>query len=185
MIDLAVPFGWSSLERAFGLPWTHEYLQDLFAQARVDSSAVMREVSVGIESMPPHDVEPPSMAEIDLTDTHHVRLRFRDPGSLARPPSDHRGAKVLAAVTYFLDPINPTRGYQGPLPFNITSTDSAEDIERRMGRAPTDASLDPERRFGFVSWEDCSPAVHALLTMPSQRVARVTAYLPTIDRSAE
>jgi hypothetical protein len=177
MKDHLHAFAWKNLEPLLGRPRSDSGLANLFAQAGLSMDELWRELRIGIESMPPHDQQPASAAEIDLTPSHHVRLRFRHACTVKGAMADGTHEFVLASVTYFLDPANAGNGYTGDLPAGLEAGDSPARIVERTGRPPSGQRLDPSRNHGFMVWEDRNPVLHVLLSMPQQQLQRVNVFL--------
>jgi hypothetical protein len=177
MEDHLQPFSWKNTEPLLGLPRSDPRIGDLFAQTGLPMDELWRDLRVGIDSMPPHDQEPASVAEIDLTPSYHVRLRFRHARLVQGARTAEPQTFVLAAMTYFLDPSQAGGGYQGDLPAGIEGGDSPSRIIERIGRPPSEQSLDPSTNHGFMVWEDRNPVLHVLLGMPQQQLLRVNVFL--------
>lgn len=171
-------FSWKIVEPLLGLPRSDPRIVHLFARAGLPPmDELWTELRVGIDSMPPHDQKPASAAEIDLTPSYHVRLRFRHAQTVQGASVSEPDTFVLTGVTYFLDAAETGEGYRGDLPAGIEDGDTVPRIIERVGRSASEQRLDPERSYGSLVWEDRNPVLHVLLGMPLQKLLRVNVFL--------
>ena len=172
-------FSWTRVRELLGLPYHDPRVQDLFARAGVNPDSLLRDVRVGIYSMPPHDQQPCPVTEIDLTAMFRVRMRFRHArlvkgASATAAPTDF----VFSGITYFLEYDPPLEPFRGSLPWGIGPTENVNEIVERVGRPPNTLHETPGDEFGFVLWDDKNPVLHVLFLNHDKRVVRINAFLP-------
>ena len=180
MKDPATPFSWLNVGPLLGLPFADSRVRDLFAQAGVDPATAARDFFIGVDA-PDADHPPAHATEIDLRPGFHVRLRLRPAGAVRGAAADRPEVLVLSSCTWELEAGASGPGYRGSLPAGILGTDDAAAATQRVGRAPTERRLDPNRKFGSITWEDAIPVLHLVFRMPAQQLLRVDAFLPLAD----
>ena len=171
-------FAWMRLRDLFGLPYGDQRVQEIFARAALRPDELSRELRVGIESMPPHDKQPCSLAEIDLTPSYRVRLRFKHAQTVTgAAPGVSPKTFVFAGVAYFLDTDGGRAPFSAGLPEAIRPTDDIPGTLARVGSAPTDGDYaDPDDTV-FAMWEDRNPILHVLFGEEPKRPIKVTVFL--------
>jgi hypothetical protein len=187
-------FDWNRVHALFGLPFRDPSVQNLFLRAGLFPDKLVREHRLGIYSMPPHDKAPCPVAEIDLSPSFRVRIRFKHPSlvkmptALASPPGrtishplvdQGPDTFVLSGITYFLEGNDEVEPFSAPLPYGIQSGDDLRAVEARVSAPPTKAVFEPGDESGYAIWEDRVPVLHVLFSMGEKEVPwKVNVFLP-------
>jgi hypothetical protein len=179
--DQQTPFSWDRIAELLGIPARDPRIQDLFDQAGLNPDELWREVRVGIYSMPPHDQQPSPIAEIDLSPSYGVRLRFKHASLVAGAKTASPTTFVFSAVTYFLESRKPEERFRGQLPWSILATDDPDVVVERVGSPPTHRDWEEGEETGYLIWEDRNPVLHVLFSIPKERPLRVNVFLPAKD----
>ena len=171
-------FAWMRIRDLFGLPYGDERVEDLFARAALRPDDLWHEVRVGIESMPPHDKQPCSLAEIDLTPSYRVRLRFKHAQTVMGAAAGVSPTTfVFAGVAYFLDADAGRQPFSAGLPDAIRPTDDLAGTLARVGTPPTGGDYAGPDDTVFAVWEDRNPILHVLFGEEPKRPIKVTVFL--------
>ena len=175
-------FAWLRVRDLFGVPLDDPRVQHLFVRAGLKPDELLREVRVGIESMPPHDKAPCTMAEIDLSPTFRVRVRFKHARMVrGAAPGSAPDAFVLAGIAYFLDTNEGLQPFSAGLPQAIRPTDDIPGVIGRVGVSPTDGDYADQDETVYAIWEDRNPILHVLFGGEDKRPLKVTVFLAAAD----
>jgi hypothetical protein len=167
------PFNWSAVRPLLGVPMADVRLQDLFAQAGLVLASVAKPLLIGLVSPGP----PIAPAwEVDLSPSHHVRLRFKPAGEVGAGQVQDTTC-VLAAVTWFLDGQEPGSRFAGALPAGLDTGTDPDGARQRIGRPPTDEEIGDPTDTGYMAWYDAQPVLHVVFTQAPRRLLRVNCFL--------
>jgi hypothetical protein len=175
-------FSFPRFAELFGVPYRDPRVQDIFLRAGLLPDNVLRELRTGIYSMPPHDRAPCPVTEIDLSPSYRLRVRFKEAHLVARPtdlPAVPPNTPVFSGLMYLLEAGDDVEPFFGELPFGIQPSDDLKGVVARVGAPPTQEVFRPSEESGYALWEDRSPRLHVLFSIPApQAPLRVNVFLP-------